>query len=100
MGMDKLKTTEQFPAAKEDEKLPEYSARLLRWIEKELFFRISSRINFLLNIAQDGTFEIIVDGNTDGDDGNWRIDISSGDWIIQKRESGAWVDATKTSSPS
>ena len=91
MGMDKLKTTEQFPAAMEDEKLPEYSARLLRWIEKELFFRISSRINFILDRVNDDFIEFVQDGNEIGDDGNWRIIINGNDLEMQRRESGTFV---------
>ncbi len=47
-----------------------------------------------------GTVELIVAGNVIGDDGNWRIDISTGDFIITKRISGSWSeDGIKFDSP-
>lgn len=39
-----------------------------------------------------GEFEFIVDGNNPGDDGNWLLIISGDDFIVQRRESAAWVD--------
>ncbi|KKK48126.1 hypothetical protein LCGC14_3148270 [marine sediment metagenome] len=47
-----------------------------------------------------GTTEIILAGNVAGDDNNWRFDISTGAFILAKKESGTWNDATKTDAPS
>ena len=55
MGMDKLKAGEFFPTAKEDEELSEYSAKLLKWAEKDLWYKIAKRINFLLGLLEKGT---------------------------------------------
>lgn len=55
MGMDKLKAGEFFPTAKEEEELSEYSAKLLKWAEKDLWYKIAKRINFLLDLLEDGT---------------------------------------------
>ena len=93
MSMDKLKAAEFFPAAREGEELPEYSARLLRWIEKELYYRISKRINFLLDRSNDNFFEFVKDGNLPGENGNWRIIAdSAGDLKLQHLESGIWIN--------
>lgn len=44
-------------------------------------------------LLQDQKLEFIAEGNTDFDqDDNWRIMIdSSGDLVIEQRESGSWV---------
>lgn len=47
-----------------------------------------------------GIVEIIKPGNTVGSDDNWKIDISTGDFIIAKKESGTWIDASKLDAPS
>ncbi len=54
MTMDKLKTGEFFPTAEDGESLQEYSAKLLKWAEKDLWYRISKRINFLLDLLELG----------------------------------------------
>ncbi len=48
-------------------------------------------INFLLSNTNDGFHEWIKDGNSPGDDGNWRIAIDGDNFIAQRRESSAWV---------
>lgn len=89
--MDKLVTTKSFPDPKEGESLKEYMPRLLRWIEKELWFNLVTRINFLLDRSNDDFLEIVKDGNVAGDDDNWRIVIVNDDIQLEHREGGSWV---------
>lgn len=44
-------------------------------------------------VSISGITEIIFPGNVAGDDDNWQIDISSGDWIIYKKVGGTWTKA-------
>ncbi len=91
--MDKLVTSKEFPDPRPGEKLEEYMPRYTRWITKELYSRMAFAINFLLSVSNDNIIEIIKDGNVAGGDGNWKIDISTGDFVVAERVSGAWVDA-------
>ena len=93
--MDKLVTSKEFPDPGPEETLQEYAPKLIRWITKELYSRNAFAINFLLSVANDNFLEIIKEGNVAGGDGNWKIDISTGDFIVAERVSGAWVDAFK-----
>ena len=95
--MEKLITTRTFPDPKDGEDLKEYMPRLLRWVEKELWFNLVTRINFLLDVSNDGVIEIIKEGNSAGDNGNWKIDISTGDFVVAERKAGVWVDSWKLS---
>jgi hypothetical protein len=47
----------------------------------------------LRNVVDNAELELVKDGNTGFDqDGNWRIRIdSSGDLVIEVRDSGSWV---------
>lgn len=51
--------------------------RYTRWITKELYSRTAFAINFLLSSVNNGVVEIILPGNSPGDDGNWQIRIST-----------------------
>ena len=92
--------SKDFPDPGPEETLQEYLPRYTRWITKELYSRSVYAINFLLSNTNDGFHEIIFSGNVAGDNGNWRIDISTGNFVIQKRISGAWVDGIKVDDPS
>ena len=39
-----------------------------------------------------GAVEFIPDDGQAGDDGNWRIDVNTGDFKLQHKESGTWED--------
>ena len=105
--MEFLKDTEQFGVGFvgfEDEdpeklredltKLKEDLTKLLSFIERRVFNRISKRVNFLLTSINDQQVAIVADGNDDKDtDDNWRIIVSSGNFIFQKRVSGTWKKA-------
>ncbi len=93
--MDKLKVQERFESAEINQKWPGWFRRLILWIEKDLYFKISKRINWLLDrIGNNSDFEIIKDGNVKGEDGNWRLKIdASGNLIIQENISGTWTDS-------
>lgn len=90
--MDNLKVTESFADYKEDEDLPRYFGKLLLWIERSIFERISRRVNWLLARVIDGGIEIIQSGGSAGDDGNWRIIIVGNNLRFQRKESGVWQD--------
>lgn len=57
--------------------MQEYAPKLIRWLTKELYSRQAFAINFLLSSVNNGVVEIIVPGNSPGDDGNWQIRIST-----------------------
>ena len=90
--MEHLKDTEKFIVYKEEEDLPTYISKLVSWIERTIFNRISKRVNFLLNRINDQKLEIVADSNTDK---NWRIKESNGDLVIEKRVSGTWTEVRK-----
>ncbi len=94
--MENLKDTEKFIVYKKGEDLPRYISKLVSWIERFIFNRISKRINFLLTRVNDQQIEIVAGGNTDkNEDGNWRIRESNGDLVFEKRISGTWTEANK-----
>ncbi len=94
--MEHLKDTEKFIVYKEEEDLPTYISKLVSWIERTIFNRISKRVNFLLNRINDQKLEIVADSNTDkNEDNNWRIKESNGDLVIEKRVSGTWTEVRK-----
>ncbi|KKK65808.1 hypothetical protein LCGC14_2970400, partial [marine sediment metagenome] len=89
MSIEKLPVFDDFPAEKGQSKI-------VLWIKNKIFAPISRRINWLLDRVLSEGFEIIPDGNEPGDNGNWRIIVSSGDWKVQKRVSDVWVDSYLT----
>lgn len=95
--MEHLKNTENFGMPyKEGEDLEGFFAKLISFIERRIFNRISKRVNFLLTRVNEQRMEIVADGNSDkNEDGNWRIRESSGDLVIEKRVSGVWTEVQK-----
>ena len=89
--MDKLKTTETFSNIRPEEKTRKYLSSMLLWIEQKIFFRVSKRVNWILDRVKDDTVEIVPSGSIVEDDGNWRLTISGTDLLIQKKESGVWT---------
>lgn len=92
--MEHLKDTENFGESfKEDEDLPRFIEKLVSWIERRIFNRISKRVNWLLNRINDNHNEIISPDNTGKEqDGNWRFRNDGTDLKAERRESGSWVD--------
>ena len=77
---------------KENEDLEGFFEKLLSWIERRIFNRISKRVNFLLTRVNDQKLEIIADGNNDKDqEGNWREIISGDDLIKQRYDGTNWI---------
>ena len=94
--MEHLKDTEKFIVYKKEESLTLYISKLVSWIERRIFNRISKRVNFLLKRVNDQKIEIIADGNSDkNENGNWRLQESSGNLIVEKRVSGTWTEVKK-----
>ncbi len=99
--MENLKDLENFGLAfKEDEdSTEEFFNELVSFIERRVFNRISKRVNFLLTRINDSKVETVSPTNKDKDEnGNWRTRVNtSGDFVFEKRVSGAWVEANKIS---
>lgn len=95
--MEYLKDTEQFGMAfKEGEDLEGFFSKIISFLERRIFNRISKRVNFLLTRVNDQKIEIVADGNDDkNQNGNWRISESSGDLVVEKRVSGSWTKVQK-----
>ncbi len=92
--MDKLPNTSKYrsnPVTKPELKEPLLWNRFLAWLENKIYFAIAYRINWLLDRVLSEGFELIVEGNEPGDDGNWRIFIESGNFKIQNKISGTWT---------
>lgn len=95
--MEYLKDIENFGMSfKEGENLEGFFSKLVSFLERRVFNRISKRVNFLLKRVNDQKMEIVASGNKDKDENdNWRLRESSGDLVIEKRVSGAWVEVQK-----
>ena len=95
--MEHLKDTENFGMAfKEGEDLEGFFSKIISFLERRIFNRISKRVNFLLTRVNDQKMEIVADGNSNkNEDDNWRIIETSGDLVIEKRVSGTWVEVQK-----
>lgn len=94
--MEFLKETEKFGTKfKKGDDLQGFLGKLLSFIERKFFFRISQRVNYLLKRVNDNKLEIIPDANSDKDtDGNWKFTTdTSGNLIIQENISGTWTDS-------
>ena len=62
--MEYLKVNENFGSTfKKDGDNESFFAKLVKFIERNVFDRISTRINFLLTRINDQKVEIIADGN-------------------------------------
>ena len=79
--MEHLKDTEKFIVYKKGQNLVVYISKLVSWIERFVFNRISKRVNWLLDRVKDGGIEIPPEGEVPGTDGSWRHRIVDGDWI-------------------
>jgi hypothetical protein len=96
INVDKLPVQKKFESGEaEEKKWPGWFERVLLWLEKENFYKISKRINFLLSRVNNNKLEIVADGNTgEGQDGNWKLTTdASGNLIIQENISGTWTDS-------
>ena len=91
--MEFLKDIENFGAKyRKGDNLAEFLAKLVSFLERKVFNRISKRVNFLLKRVNDNKLEIVADGNSDkNEDDNWRFIESSGNLLVQKRISGTWT---------
>lgn len=89
MSVEKLPIYSEFPAGKGQD-------RLVQWV-KGIYFKLTNRINWLLDRVKDDTLEITTTDSVISADGNWRFSISGTDLLIQRRESSAWV--TKSTIP-
>ena len=92
--MEHLKDTENFGEAfKEKDDLVKFLGKLVSWIERRIFNRISKRVNWLLDRTNDNYIEIIAPDNTGKEqDDNWRLRNDGTDLKAEKRESGSWVN--------
>lgn len=94
--MEHLKEKEKFGTPyKEGEDLEPFLAKFLSWIERRIFNRIAKRVNWILDRQKDDTFELTESDKAIDSNGNWRIDISSGDFVIQRKIGGTWTDLFK-----
>lgn len=94
--MEHLSNTENFGTTfKEGENLERFFEKLLSWIERRLFNKISKRVNWILDRQKDDSFEITKSGNAIETEGNWR-EIISGDDLLKQRYNGtSWVTVHK-----
>ncbi len=92
--MENLKDTEKFIVYKKEEDLPNYISKLVSWIERMVFNRISKRVNFLLGRVGDNHFEMILPTNTGKEqDGNVRLTFdSNNDVKMQYYGNDQWND--------
>ena len=96
--LEYLNDTERFGESyKEGQKLERFFSKLLSFIERQIFNRISKRVNFLLTRINDSKMETVAPGNKDkNEDGNWRQRVdNNGDYVFEKRISGTWTEANK-----
>ncbi len=96
--MEYLKDTENFGKTfREGENLEGFFSKVLSFVERRIFNRISNRVNFLLTRVNDSRTEIVAPGNSDkNQDGNWRTRVNdNGDLVTEKRISGTWTEANK-----
>ena len=95
--MEHLKDTEKFGENyKKDEDLEKFFGKLLSWIERRIFNRISKRVNWILDRIKNDAHEIVKDGNEIGEEGNWR-EVISGDNLLKQRHDGSnWVTIDTT----
>lgn len=96
--MEFLKVQEKFKGKfKKGDDMPEFLNKLVSFIERTFWYRISQRVNYLLKRTQDASNEIIAPDNIDkGEAGNWRTRVNSnGDYVFEKRVGDTWVEASK-----
>ncbi len=95
--MEYLKDTENFGVGyKQGEDLETFFSKLISFLERRVFNRVSKRVNFLLKRVNDQKLEIIATDNDDKDQNdNWRIRETGGDLVIEKRVSSVWTEVRK-----
>ena len=95
--MELLKNNENFGTGyKKGEDLDSFLEKLISFVERRIFNRISKRLNYVLKRVNDQRLEIIAEDNEDKNkDDNWRIIESDGDLLVQKRISGTWTTSEK-----
>lgn len=84
--MENLKDTEKFIVYKEGDDLPTYISKLVSWIERFVFNRISKRVNFLLMRLEDGT----ADGQL------LFYDNTNKKWVHTETSELVWDDTVKS----
>ena len=90
--MEHLKDTENFGEAfKEKDDLVKFLGKLVSWIERRIFNRISKRVNWLLDRIKNDNHEIVKDGNEIEEEGNWRQHISGDNLLLQRHDGSDWV---------
>lgn len=89
--MEHLKDTEKFIVYKEEEDLPTYVSKLVSWVERFIFNRISKRVNWVLDRQKDDSFEITKDGNAIDEDGNLKFERNGDNWEVQIKSAGTWT---------
>lgn len=89
--MEHLKDTEKFGVGyKEGENLEGFFAKLVSFLERRIFNRISKRVNWILDRQKDDTLEITKSDNAIETVGNWRFNISGDDLIVQRYNRTSW----------
>ena len=89
--MEHLKDKEKFVVLKEEDNLRVYVSKLVSWMERFIFNRISKRVNWVLDRMKDDTLEITKSGNATNADGNWRFNINGDDLEVQRNVSETWT---------
>lgn len=89
--MEHLKDTEKFVVYKEGNDLPKYISKLVSWIERMIFNRISKRVNWILDRQKDDSFEITKDGNAIDENGNFKIERNGDNWEVKIKSAGTWT---------
>jgi len=90
--LEHLKDTENFGTNfKEGENLEKFFEKLLSWIERRIFNRISKRINWILDRQKDDSLEITKEGNAIDENGNLKIERNGDDWEVKIKSSGTWT---------
>lgn len=95
--MEYLKNVENFGVGyKDGENLETFFSKLVSFLERRVFNRVSKRVNFLLTRINDQKIEIVADGNNDKEQtGNWREIISGDDLLKQRYDGTTWITVHK-----
>lgn len=89
--MEHLKDKEKFIIYKKEEDLSLYVSKLVSWIERKIFNRISKRVNWILDRQKDDTFEITKSDNAIDSNGNFKIERNGDNWEVKIKSSGTWT---------
>ncbi len=96
--MEFLKDLENFGVGyQKGEELEGFFEKLISFVERRIFNRISKKVNFILTRINDSRMETVAPGNKDkNEDGNWRTRVDdNGDFVFEKRVNSVWVEANK-----